>query len=129
MTTDLRALTVGVASGVCAVVTLIVQKHLDYRRAVSERKMEVYTAFFQGFEETDSRKRKARILNSVVAVGLCGSDGVVRDLHAYLTALRARGESPETSKIAEQLLHAMRKDIYPRTRISAMEFGSINPLH
>ena len=129
-------------SGVFLVGGYIFQRTLEHKRAVAEKRREVYSMFLKATFAAIEARRSGKAFDGSeeifwkAQISLYGSDEVVRKL-GVLTLLLPRGddeprESSDGSRgmaaAFDELMLAMRQDITPRTGVELQNLRRISPL-
>jgi hypothetical protein len=132
-----------VVSGIFLLLGYSIQKNLEYKRAVAEKRRETYSMFlkstFAGIESRKESSKSKQVFDHSeeifwkAQISLYGSDEVIRRLGEWTILLPSstRQVHVPADKIAvafDDLILAMRNDITLKSRINLGELRKISPL-
>jgi hypothetical protein len=137
---DMMPIIAAAITGLFLLIGYVVQKTLEHRRAMADKKLETYSMFLKSlFDSMQSRMHGDKVDNSAEVfwksqISLFASDDVVHrfgEFNALLpTTPQAKTSSTDKLAIAfDALLLAMRRDISTRSKVTVDDLRRISPLH
>lgn len=126
-------------SGIFLLVGYVIQKSLEHRRNVAEKRRETYSMLLKNmFTAIEARLNdqtfdRAEEVFWKAQIALYGSDEVIYKFAAFGRLLSSVGEPRRSWELKvvgafDDLLLAMRRDITPKSRVTAAQLREISPL-
>jgi len=111
-------------TGVFGILTYIIQKRIDHQKRLQERRREVYSDFFLILGQVAHGNAEAmqRVIHARSQIALYGTDPVVSAANALVVAV---GTGGDVNAAALNLLHRMRKEIFPSTNVQDSEIHAL----
>ncbi len=139
---DISPIVTAAVTGGSLLVGYFVQKYVEHRRTIAEKRLETYSMFIKStLTAIESRISKQSFNSSEeifwkAQVSLYGSDKVIRKLGEFTTLLPRVNEAHHSSEISEvqvaaafdELMLAMRRDITLNSNATLQDLRKISPI-
>lgn len=137
---ELMPIFVALLTGLFLLSGYLFQKYLERKNAVNEKKLETYSMFIKSMFASMEARIQEKVYDGSeeifwkAQISLYGSDEIIRKFGAYSDKLRQTGKASNPCATTEvlatfdELMLAMRKDINPKSHVTAKDLRRISPI-